>query len=154
MNQFTFNHSLICNTHTISRFLKCFKLSPDQYKSEDNEQPITNLEKAVEDVLNRYHDNIDTMRVEFKQQPFICGADQHAVGDLVTVSYSPLSQRYTEYYDEQTFKGYIFFVDNENDTMFLFNILSDGIATHSLERDGCHYMGMSRGYTHYIHKET
>jgi len=140
----------------MSRFLKCFKLSPDQYLSNRDQidgSADIDLEKAVEDVLTRYRGNIDGMSVDFKQQPFICGTDRYAVGDLVTVCYSPLSQRYTEYYDEQTFKGYIFFVDNHNDTMFLFNIMPDGLATHSLERDGCHYMGMSRGYTYYIGKE-
>lgn len=148
MNVNEFSHSLLYNSSVVANFFKTFHLNPNDYLSDDDDQQV--LEKAVEYVLNRYCDDMDTLCAEFKQPPFISNGEQYAVGEMISLSYSPSSQRYIDHYNEQTFNGYIFFVDTPNDTMFLFNRSADLIFTHSLERDGCHYFGMCRGYTIHI----
>lgn len=151
MNAIDFSHSLLYNDTTASNFFKTFRLNPNDYRTDEDDH--MDLEKAVEYLLTQYSDNLDALSGEFKQKPFIDGRDQYVVGEMIGVCYSPSSQRYVEYYDEQTFKGYIFFVDSENGNMFLFNRTGDKIFTHSLEREGCHYFGMCRGYTFHICRE-
>jgi len=150
MNVNNFNHSLLYNSSIIANFFKTFRLNPDDYQSDEDDQTV--LERAVEYILTRYCDDIAMLCAEFKQPPFISNGEQYVVGELISVSYSPSSQRHIEYYDEQAFTGYIFFADTPNDTMFLFNRSADMILSHSLEREGCHYFGMCRSYTTHIHR--
>lgn len=150
MNINEFSHSLLYDDGVVSRFFQTFHLNSNDYRPNENDNI---LEKAVEYVLTRYSDNLNAMQREFKQNPFTSGDQQYAVGDLITISYSPSSQRYIDYYDAQTFQGYIFFVDRMTDNMFLFNRVGNKIITHSMEREGCHYLGMDRGYTTHISRK-
>lgn len=73
------------------------------------------------------------------------------LGDTVNVSYIPASQRYIDHYEELSFTGTIFFVDNEHDNMFLFFENEDNeIEVRSLEVEWCSYYGTSRGYDYFI----
>lgn len=75
------------------------------------------------------------------------------IGDNVKVSYCPCSQKYIDYYDEQSFTGRIIFIDSKNDNMFFSvndSVTSEKITIKSLEREGCHFMGMTRGYDYSI----
>jgi len=76
--------------------------------------------------------------------------ESHRYGSILAITYSPLSQRYIDIYDEQAFNGILFYGDIETDNALLFYRHNDIIYVKSLERDGCHYMGMSRGYIYFI----
>src|SRR5271170_2543983 len=70
------------------------------------------------------------------------------IGDVVEITYIPASQQYVDYYDQHNFVGQIFFIDNKKDNAFLIVNDNDDKITKikSLEREGCHYFGMIRGY--------
>lgn len=69
------------------------------------------------------------------------------LGDMVKISYYPNSQKYIKFYDKLSVEGIIFFVDARNDNMLLYSKSPNGyINIRSLEVEGCHYFGMTRGY--------
>lgn len=75
----------------------------------------------------------------------------YRIGDIVRVTYFPESQKYIEYYEDQSFTGRIIFIDNTN----VFFVVVDefdknNITVKSLEREGCHYFGMTPGYSYII----
>ena len=77
------------------------------------------------------------------------------IGDIVKISYSSDSQKYIDDYEERGFIGKILFIDNESDNMFFHKILENNNEINiikSLEIEGCHFFGMSRGYTYIIEK--
>jgi hypothetical protein len=71
-------------------------------------------------------------------------------GSTLNITYSPASQRYIDYYDTQSFNGTLFYGDYESDNALLFYTNNNIIYIKSIERDGCHYMGMTRGYEYFI----
>lgn len=73
------------------------------------------------------------------------------LGDIVKISYCPNSQKYITFYDNLSVEGIIFFVDTKNDNMLLYFESPNGyINIRSLEVEGCHYFGMTRGYNYNI----
>jgi hypothetical protein len=74
------------------------------------------------------------------------------IGDDVTITYIPASQKNIDYYDQQTFSGKIIFIDNECQDMIIVNTDHGECTIKSLVREGCHFLGMSQGYYHYIKK--
>jgi hypothetical protein len=81
---------------------------------------------------------------------------KYKLGTVVSISYWPASQRYIEHYEQQAFAGRVIFVDNDNDNMLLLVCNGDDQLDNgtwiikSLERAGCHYFGISRGYEYII----
>lgn len=78
---------------------------------------------------------------------------EYRIGDIVKITYYPESQRYIEYYQDQSFIGRIIFIDDKNDNAFFVVVDDDNknnVTVKSLEREGCHYLGMSRGYSYFI----
>jgi hypothetical protein len=76
-------------------------------------------------------------------------------GNRVGVSYTPASQRYIDHYNAQAFEGEVFFVDEENDNFFMWNVevgpLTGGqikltYRVQSYRREGCHFFGMTDCY--------
>jgi len=83
--------------------------------------------------------------------PFISGWNKtFKLGDIVKISYHPFSQRYIGYYYDQSFIGRIIFIDSDKDNAFFLVDTNKGFTIKSLEREGCHFMGMSRGYDYNI----
>ena len=76
----------------------------------------------------------------------------HLYGSELKLTYYPLSQRYVDYYDEQTFIGTLFYGDEQSDNAILYYEHNNVVYVKSLERDGCHYMGMARGYEYFINE--
>jgi hypothetical protein len=82
------------------------------------------------------------------------------IGDMISIKYLPDSQKYIEHYENESFQGVIIFTDDDNNNIFLIktefenkeNIKNKRIVIKSLERENCHYFGMSRGYIHLIEK--
>lgn len=76
----------------------------------------------------------------------------YKIGDIVNVTYTPESQKYIEYYQEQAFTGRIIFIDDKNDNAFLMSINNEKnhVIVKSLTREGCHYLGMTPGYSYFI----
>ena len=149
-NHIIYYHSLLYTNETAQKFIKTFGLDQKDYYNVDKK--TISIKNGIEMILNKYSDDMETFNRHYKQKKFL---NKYEIGDQVVVSYIPDSQRYIEYYEGETFKGIIFFIDPDNDNIFLFNIQKESneeyvIRTHSLEREGCHYFGMSRGYTYCI----
>ena len=78
------------------------------------------------------------------------------VGDIISVNYTPSSQRYIEYYDDLNItKGIVLFIDIENDNAIILietkrRNSSNTWTIKSLTREGCHFFGMSRCYEYSI----
>lgn len=67
--------------------------------------------------------------------------------DMVLCEYSPNSQRYIEQYDQEKFVGKVFYADYANHNYLMYRIDDDGtLIIRSLEVEGCHFMGLARGY--------
>lgn len=77
---------------------------------------------------------------------------KYSLGNTINITYCPASQKYIDYYDDEAFTGTIFFVDNDQDNMLLYiNNNDNTITVKSLEREGCHYLGMTRGYSYCLY---
>ena len=79
-------------------------------------------------------------------------------GDHISVSYTPASQKYIDYYNSQAFTGEVFYVDEETDNFFMWKsevgkISNDTVnityRVQSYKREGSHYFGMSDCYDGY-----
>ena len=79
-------------------------------------------------------------------------------GDRVSVSYTPASQKYIDYYNSQAFTGEVFYVDEETDNFFMWksevgkisnNVVNITYRVQSYKREGSHYFGMSDCYDGY-----
>jgi hypothetical protein len=77
------------------------------------------------------------------------------IGDRVSVSYIPASQKYIEHYAEQAFTGEVFFVDPERNNFFMYTVDVGPLRKRELEltyrvqsykREGCHFFGMADCY--------
>jgi hypothetical protein len=67
-------------------------------------------------------------------------------GDTVHVTFTPMSQKHIEYYDEQTIDGTIFYIDHENDDALIFYDEGEYRHVKSLKRLGCGYFGDTDSY--------
>lgn len=105
-----------------------------------------------DDLIDIFHEHIKKviMNNEWSDLKDNNTFDKYTYGTKVDVTYSPLSQRYIDYYDEQGFTGILFYGNKYNDDALFYYIQNDIIHVKSLERDNCHYMGMGRGYEYYI----
>lgn len=86
------------------------------------------------------------------KKSLMCCDKNYYIGDIVKVTYTPESQKYIDYYQEQSFLGRIIFIDDKCENAFFIVINSDtkNTVVKSLEREGCHYFGMSPGYSYFI----
>jgi len=77
------------------------------------------------------------------------------VGDIVTVIYTPYSQKHIDFYEEQHIRGIIVYIDNENDDAIIIKRnKSDGMyIVQSLKRLFCSYYGNTKGYDYFIAKK-
>jgi hypothetical protein len=72
------------------------------------------------------------------------------LGNNITVTYSPMSQKYIDHYEGQTISGRIIYIDEENDDLLLLDAKDDKYIVYSMERANCSYYGTSRGYFYTI----
>ena len=84
---------------------------------------------------------------------------QLKVGHVVKLQFTPNSQKYIEYYEEQNVMGRIFFIDVENDDGLIYYDKTNENGEHvrvilSFNRPYCSYFGTSKGYDHVISKIT
>jgi hypothetical protein len=157
---FIYNIDIIQTIETECIFMKTYEkfINTNSLNSKFNEllkQVVTNkLYDQTINILNYFSDDSNSESTivnqinDNKKYPII--------GDKVKVSYYPDSQKYIKYYNKQTFEGLVFFVDDKNDNFYLvssnvgkiFNFEIDIIYNiQSFKREGCHYFGMSDGYT-------
>lgn len=69
-----------------------------------------------------------------------------SVGDKIRVEYIPNSQTYINYYENKGFEGTVIFIDPYTHNMFCFIETNEGIIIRTLETEGCHYYGLTKGY--------
>jgi hypothetical protein len=126
------------------------KMCIDQYDDLELSNS-TNVYENLKDTLIRVvEQKLWNMRTN--SSTIKCWDNTYKIGDIVNVTYLPYSQRYMEYYDLQSFTGRIIFIDSIKDNAFFLidNPCNNNITIKSLEREGCHFMGMSRGYDYII----
>lgn len=139
----SFNFDLIYSGDTSRRFLNRYVKNHDDLGNGNSVQLFHDTIKTVI-TKKTWVDDLSTF-------PF-CD-DVYKVGDKVRIMYIPDSQRYIDHYNEQSFSGQILFIDKDSDNIILFSESDASIDVRSLEREGCHYFGMSKGYTYFIERE-
>jgi len=84
--------------------------------------------------------------------PNMCGITYidttYMIGDIVKVSYIPCSQKYLDYYDNQSFTGTIIFIDADKENAFF--LIEGSNEIKSLKRNDCHFLGTTPGYDYII----
>lgn len=138
----TYIFDIIADNKTKEKFINTFY----QYVKGDIKSKYTNNDELMNDII------IQVIEKKLWQK-HITEYNTHTVGDLVEVSYIPASQKYIDMYDEMKFDGQIIFIDPEKDNMFLMEKTDKNIIVKSLEREGCHFFGMTRGYEYFIYKK-
>ncbi|VBB18861.1 hypothetical protein YASMINEVIRUS_1393 [Yasminevirus sp. GU-2018] len=138
-----FKFDMICSGTTAKAFLRRYSKKSDDIIDLPDTDLYSLLYDTIKDVVlnNRWTSDDTTTNFSHKE---------HRVGDLISVSYVPDSQRYIEYYDEQMCTGKILFIDNDEINMFITVTTPTGYCIKTLEREGCHYFGMAKGYSHFI----
>lgn len=116
---------------TVAKFIKEYKL--------DAKNCFTEYFKKVIPVL--HHNK--------KEHEYVALGDLK-IGDKIKVTYTPLSQKYIDLYNEKAFSGIVFYIDKENDNLLAWYKEGDKIIIKSLEQDGCSYFGTSRSYIYSI----
>ena len=107
-----------------------------------------NLHKQLKNTLTRV---VENKLWNQDNNSFTHWDNTYRIGDVVIITYFPFSQKYIDYYNEQSFTGRIIFIDNDkSNVFFLINEDSNDIGFKSLQREGCHYMGMTQGYNYNI----
>lgn len=148
--EFVFN--IMYKDQMAQRFVDFYDLLANPIKNKTNDTE-SSLQTKLETVMRKV--------IENKLWELVIRSDDdqknlHQIGDDVRVSYCPASQRYIDHYEEQGFVGKIVFIDRETDNMFFLCISDDKskeeILIRSLETDGCHFFGMSRGYDYFLEK--
>jgi hypothetical protein len=150
-----YNFDIIYNHATASALI-------NKYDNLDLEQHIEdeeNIDRKLRAVLKRVVEQ-DLWKLyckppydshKYNKNYINCFDEKFFIGDIVKVSYIPESQKYIDYYQEQAFVGRIIFVDNENDNAFFVTMDEPHTITiKSLLREGCHYFGMTLGYSYHI----
>jgi hypothetical protein len=76
-------------------------------------------------------------------------------GDLVSIEYTPCSQKYIDHYNQQNFIGKLLYLDvNPENNVIVNGFLYDEVNNiiRSIKTEGCHYMGMDDSYIFFIKK--
>jgi hypothetical protein len=167
-----FYFDIVCNDSFINNFAKKYiAMFPNEFNElfaiennnkSDNKSIYIHekisreqLEEMIKIIVNKCLHNYYRIRKERVTSTMYDVCE----GDYVSVKYFPDSQKYSEYYDNHNFNGTIIHIDNDNDNMILFYEDYDCkskdhvIYIKTLEREGCHYLGMSRGYDILIEKK-
>ena len=116
---------LLCEEKTIDRFLKFYGFDRDHcYKDAMREVFANKMWRGREKNVT----------------------DGVKLGDQVSISYLPYSQRYLEHYEDQTVESAtLIFFDDGTDDGFIVETCDGENIFRSITREGCHCMGMSRG---------
>jgi len=153
---------IICGEQTIEKFLRLYSAIIESYNSQS---PHKKKRSTIEDKeISDYEKMIDMIKIVIENNLWtnIKNPDdyifdgKYKIEDKVLINYVPYSQKYIEHYEKESFCGKIFFIDNQNDNMFLIqygNCESNDeniIRIKSLERVGCHYLGMGKSYDYFI----
>ena len=125
------------NSSTIEKLLKHFNV-------EKYEDLFAIIIKQTEHF--KYDESLRIKSIELKKIQ---------IGDVICVKYTPCSQKYIDYYDEQDVKGKVFFVDIENNDVLVYRDMTcydenNNISIHtyvkSMKRLGCGYFGTKDYY--------
>ncbi len=123
--------SYILNIHsscdTINEFIKQYKL-----KSTINDSNLTIFKEYIKKygIPKKNDTNYDTV----------------IIGSYITISYTPLSQKYIDYYDEEKIEGILFFITDSKEDGFVFLENGDTYIISSIIKPFCSYYGDSKGY--------
>lgn len=144
-----FIFDMIYDIETAKRFIKFYKPYVDDTASIDSDDEFTVVSNRLDETIKMVVEQnlwkkivADTQTIRDKK-----------IGDVVKVTYMPASQRYLDFYETKNFIGEIIFIDSERDNAFLIQMDTDDntkIVIRTLDVDGCHFFGMSRGYDYFI----
>lgn len=164
-----YKFDVVSDEKTIRKFLQFYNVDlpvisqnfDDEYK--DNTLLYETFTRTCKDICdtNQWKTKVlDSYKEQsmnnFKTQ-YLSLDDLH-VGDLVSICYFPMSQKYIDYYNKQSLKkGMILYIDSDNDDAIVLESKKINKSTventiKSLSREGCHFMGMCRGYDYFVHR--
>ena len=127
---------ILCTLSSLTKFCKLYDINVDNI-SLDN----------MNEIFKKY---IDHDKTNIKSDETIYDIK---INDIISVSYYPLSQKYIDYYDKQYITGKVIFIDAECDNLFLLELTDTNYVFKSLEREGCSFLGTSKGYEFIINKK-
>lgn len=145
----------------MKKFRSSFEKIYDQKKMMKYDQIISTLEKDLEMkdieymtsspkdeqiIIDFLVENIWNEQKKYDEYEF-------GYGDIVLCEYCPLSQKYIKEYQEKRFVGKIFYADHEYHNYLMYRINDEGVLEiRSFEVEGCHFIGICRGYYSTISK--
>lgn len=160
----TITVDIICDISTLVKFCKFYNL-----QIEESDISLDNIDNIFTQYIetNKINNNIKTNESLYDVK----------INDIISINYYPLSQKYIDYYNEQSITGKVIFIDKDNDNLFVLESTSKEVnhlgndnkdssyitsldkldndtkyIFKSLEREGCSYLGTSRGYDFTINK--
>lgn len=136
---------ILYDESTAKECIKQYKDSFDLPELSDDVQ-----EKLKSTLIRVTKQKLWTSQQQLSDQNELISLSLCKIGDMVKVSYHPCSQKYIDYYESQSFTGRIIFIDCNKDNAFFLIDDKNTIIIKSLEREGCHFMGMTRGYDYLI----
>jgi hypothetical protein len=151
-----FQIDIVCDKKTERKFMETYGNSATITGSTDDFNTLIRkvvLERPYEISIETDISIDDPSPIDDEESPAPIGYPQ--CGNRVSVSYIPASQKYIDHYDAQAFEGEVFFVDEENDNFFMWNVeigpLTGGqikltYRVQSYRREGCHFFGMTDCY--------
>jgi len=151
---------MIYDESLINRFFEKYDIINNIIKNSDDLD--YDYETIIHDIFRKNLKSvIENEKWKTIDQLIINNQTVFKLGDICEVSFLPDSQKYIDFYKEKTFTGVLIFIDNETQNMIFVQTHGDQntiktkdnkIVIKTLEQDGCHYFGMTRGYTYFLKK--
>jgi len=161
----TFSIDIVCTDETEKAFAEQFEeyviegsqeLEGDEFNNLIEKVVFEKLYKVTDDT-NDTDDTDDTIECDSENDNDISYYTRFPkIGDKVSMSYIPSSQKYIEHYAEQAFTGEVFFIDIERNNFFAWNVevnklentkIEINYRVQSFKREGCHFFGMADCYS-------
>lgn len=160
-----YRYDMLSSNETVLEFLKYYgnETEGDDIAPDDYEKINELFEKSLRQVYNdqswklKIPDSVETTTSEDFMGEEYLNISNINIGDKIDISYSPSSQKYIDYYDEQRVQSAIvLFIDVERDDGVIVCESIDKRANKktvtfkSIEREGSHFLGMCRCYDYFI----
>ena len=140
----TMNHSnmdltvdVICEDETLVQFCKFYNLDIANPSNEN-----------IVEIFMKFIDTYKEPNKEQKKEARTLMFSDVKLGNSIAVQFIPSSQKYIDYYT--SIQGTVIFKDDKNENLFIFYKHNNVYIFKSLVREGCHYLGMTRGYEYII----
>lgn len=151
---FKITSDILSEESTLEEFIKLYNLKTKAGDLETTfNEFINKLSKISKKTLLTIYPFDKTANLN-ENKSTIVSLDKVTIGDTVSISYYPDSQKYIEEYELKSRIGKVIYVDNNKDDLLIWSYDKNKSTYHfeSLVVEGCSYFGHSRGYNYIIDK--